>query len=273
MKKNVIKDAVNLATNILNSLSPDKDWGIVNIALNKSDEFLLKNYPSIPPSFGYTQNETPNFMEDNNVTEGETSGWWYVGISKRNSQWDRIRPQEITLDDGIESVAQEKGYIKNNTIIKYYVLGDDWGPRRHGQMAILTNKNKLQAFIDKFSKGVLIDAPIDRKYWYANRQLQFRMTDGGVDGFDFSKAEISRKLFEAFYDLWKSDGVGDYAVADIAKIYKKLHHEDLIVGRIGEIVSNIRPSIINPKTSISKGIEWRSKRTGSRWIFKIHPLI
>ncbi|MFA5136334.1 MAG: hypothetical protein WC489_02980 [Patescibacteria group bacterium] len=147
MKRNVITDSLALANNLIDAIPPKRDWGIFNIALNKSDNFLLKNYPSIPPSFGYTQNETPKFMKDNNVIEGNTPGWWYVDISKQNSQWARTKPQEVTLDDQIERVAQEKGYIKNSEMVMYHAQGDDWGPKRHGQMAILVNKKRLEQFV------------------------------------------------------------------------------------------------------------------------------
>lgn len=228
MKKNVIADAVSLTTNILNSLSPDRDRGIVNIALNKSDQFLIKNCPSIPPSFGFTQNETPKLLEDNNVIEGKTLGWWYVGIDKRNSQWDRMKPQEITLDDGIESVAQEKGYIKNYEIVKYYVLGDDWGPRRHGQMAILVNRNSLENFIG----------------WYSNTTPQFDSVKGV---FKFRGASVTirgKKSIMRFKLLF--DNLGGF-------VAKKQFYE--IVGKKDYDVINRTKNITGLHDRIEKGFQ------------------
>lgn len=272
--KNVTKDALVLATNIINSLLPSKKLEIVNIAIKEPETFTIQGYPSIPLSFGYEYNDTPTLLEQGGVILGKTVGWWYVGINSKNSNWYRNRPQEIDLDGNIDEMAQKIGLINSDEVIEYYlnIPKDDIGPRKSGQMAILINKVKLQTFIDSISKSVLVDAPIDRKYWYDNRKLQFRLADESIDSFDFSKAEISRKLFEVFYELWKGDGIGEYAVVDIAQRYKKLHHEELATNSIGEIVSNIRASIINPKPTISKGIEWRFKRKGSLWIFKIHPL-
>lgn len=245
MKKNVISDAVNLATNILNSLSPNREWGIANIALNKADEFLLKNYPTISPSFGYSQNETPSFMEASGIIEGKTKGWWYIDISKQNSQWDRMKPQEITLDDGIESVAQEKGYIKNNEIIMYYARGNDWGPSKHGQMAILVNRNNLEKFIG----------------WYNETTPQFD-TDTGI--FKFRGASVTIKgqksinRFKLLFDnlggfvtkkqFYEVDGKKDYDVinkkTNITRLHDRLEKGFQNLKRIIESDSMLNKSVI-----------------------------
>lgn len=276
MKKNVISDAVELAQQIEDYLKIS-DQNVVNIFIGNEDERLeiSDKYQSIARIFIYNHEDTPKLLEKYQVIEGITNKWWYEKPVWIKGHWGQNRPDSLAYDDGITGIAQNNGYFPNDRVAKYYYVFStgDTGPERPGQMAILINKTNLKKFIDSISKSVLVDAPIDRKYWYDNRKLQFRLVDGSIDSFDFSKAEISRKLFEAFYELWRADGSGEYLITEVAQIYKKLHHEDLIVGRIGEIVSNIRHSIINPKTSISKGIEWRSNGKGSRWIFKIHPLI
>jgi len=46
--KNVIEDAIDLANNILKTLSSKKDLVIVNIAINKPNTFIVEGYPKIP---------------------------------------------------------------------------------------------------------------------------------------------------------------------------------------------------------------------------------
>ena len=93
-------------------------------------------------------------------------------------------------------------------------------------------------------------SPAERDQWYEDGQLKFRLKSGGIDQSDFSKAATSKKLFETFWRLWSEDGKGEYSRSQIAQKYKELFHEDLIIGKIGEIVSNIRSSMINPKPTI-----------------------
>jgi len=91
MNKNVTFDALKLASNILNSLLPNKEWEIVNIALKEPETYVLEGYTAIPLSFGYEYDKTPDFLEQHGVIEGKTKGWWYVGIKKRNSQKNQNR--------------------------------------------------------------------------------------------------------------------------------------------------------------------------------------
>lgn len=111
--------------------------------------------------------------------------------------------------------------------------------------------------------------PEERNYWYEDKQLKFRLKDGSTDQFDFSKAEISRKIFETFWYLWKSEGKGEYSKEEIIKKYKNLFKEELLNTKISEIVSNIRASIINPKETINNRIIWKFNKQKTLWIFKI----
>lgn len=117
-----------------------------------------------------------------------------------------------------------------------------------------------------------IKTPEERDCWYENEQLRFRLADGGTDQFDFSKAKIARKLFEAFWFLWMGDRKEEYSREQIIKKYKELHNEDLKISKIGEIVSNIRQPIINPKKLIKDRIELKFNKQRGLWIFKIFPL-
>jgi len=150
MKNDVIQDAKNLAEKILKSLDPDEKWVIVNIASDKfgNDIVLDNNYSSIPETFGYIHDKTPGFLERHRVIEGKTVGWWYVGVAWIKGHWGNVRPDDLGIDDNITDIAQKKGYISKDKIIKYYyVPTDDIGPQLDGGMAILVNKQKLKKFL------------------------------------------------------------------------------------------------------------------------------
>lgn len=148
MQNEITKDALKLASNILNSLLPDQKWAIVNIAIDDRNMFILNGYSSIPPLFGYKYNKTPILLKQKKVIEGETVGWWAIGIKGRNSHWSRIMPADLTLDDNIVEAAQKKGYIRKDEIIEYYyhVSTENIGPRMHGQAAVLINLKALKKF-------------------------------------------------------------------------------------------------------------------------------
>lgn len=115
-----------------------------------------------------------------------------------------------------------------------------------------------------------IKVPQERDYWYEDNQLKFRLANGGVDQFDFSKAEKSQKVFETFWDLWNGNSAGEYTLIDVRSKYKEKFKTE--APDIGIIVSNVRASIINPKTMVKDRIDWRYNRKNKKWIFKILPL-
>lgn len=148
MKNDVAQDAENLAEKIFNSLDPDDKFAIVNIASNENgNDIVLDNYSSIHKTFGYIHDKTPGLLERHGVIEGKTVGWWYVDVAWIKGHWGNTRPDDLGMDDNITDIAQKKGYISKDEIIKYYyVPTDDIVPRTHGQMAILVNKQKLEEF-------------------------------------------------------------------------------------------------------------------------------
>ena len=116
--------------------------------------------------------------------------------------------------------------------------------------------------------------PIDRSYMYENAQLMFRLSDGSTDQLDFSRADKSRMMFEAFWDLWKKDNSGEYTIKQICDSYKRVNKEDLeMVTKIGETVTNIRSTILEPKHRIKDNIEWRFDRKRGVWIFRINSKV
>lgn len=133
----------------------------------------------------------------------------------------------------------------------------------------LTNDSIREKFKLSKSESVFV-VPMDRLYIYENSQLIFRLTDGSTDQFDFSRAEKSRKMFEAFWELWKSDESGEYTIKRICEMYKKINKEVLEqTTKIGETVTNIRTTIIEPKHRIKDNIEWHYDRKNQTWIFRI----
>lgn len=273
MKKNVTKDALDLANNLIDAIPQNQDWDIFNIALSKSEAFLLRNHSKIPKCYGYIQSSTPIFMLQNGAIEAVTEGWWYRKICSAKSQFSRVFPRELSLDEKITEIARSKGYITNDEMIEYFynVSNDDYGPQRHGQMAVLVSRKSLENFINTFTKGNLATIPLNREYWYENGIFQIKLKGESMESVDYSNADEDRAIFEAFYELWKSDGKGEYQRPDIVKMYKKINKRDLMSGKIGEKVSNARKKIYK-KPLLGKRIVWEIDRTTKHWIFKILPL-
>jgi len=154
--KNVIEDAINLATNILSALSSRKDLEVVNIAIKKPDTFIIDSYPSIPLSFGYEFCDTPKILEQDGMILGKTVGWWYVGIANKNSLWYRNRPQEVSLDGNIDEVAKKLGFVDRDEVVEYYfnIPDNNIGPNKSEHMALLVSRKKLEQYVG-WHKGEL----------------------------------------------------------------------------------------------------------------------
>lgn len=271
--KNVIEEAIDLANRLKDAILPSRDWDIFNIALNKSETFTLRNYLKIPKSYGFFQSNTPIFMLQNGAIEAATQGWWYVGICSTKSQFSRVFPQEFLIDEKITDFARAKKRLTNNEMVEYYynVIKDEWGPKMHGQMAVMVSRKSLENFVNKFAKGNLAAIPVNREYWYENGIFQIKLMGGAVESIDYSNAHEDRAIFETFYELWKADGRGEYQRAEIVKMYKKISRRDLISGRIGEKVSNARNKIFK-KPLLEKRIVWGFNKNTKLWDFKILPL-
>lgn len=152
----IIIDALRLARAILDSLLPENQWAIVNIATDKRETFVLEGYPSIPTSFGYKYDKTPVLLEKHGVIEEKTSGWWFMCISDIDSYWARYIRPDLTIIDDIDWEIHKKGYVGENKLLEYYY--DDTesiGPRKHGQAAVLINVKSLKNFIKKQSIDAL----------------------------------------------------------------------------------------------------------------------
>lgn len=273
MENVILNEALRLAKIIYQSFLPDEQWLIVNIALHKKDTFLIQGYPDIPTVFGYRFDKTTLLLEKHGVIEGKTPGLLYVRITVTDSYYGRYILPEATIIDDIGWIAREKGYINHDQLVEYYNDGNSFGPRMHGQAAILVSRRALELFIKQQGDKFPITSQQNQDYWYTDKQLKFRLSNGRVDQLDFSRAEFSRKFFETFWELWSADGKGEYTPKQIVDMYKRIFKgESLREGKIGEMVSNIRSKIIAPKTLLSSRIKWSFDRQEKLWIFRIFPL-
>lgn len=269
-KLTVAEDALQLAKAIYKSLIPGETWGIVNIL--KSPKREIFNPPvletgtiKIPKSFGYSYDQTIFVLEKSGAFLAKTAHKWYIKTAAEKDDDKLIEDNNLS-----EAVRREKYLLTQQNLFFFPHIYHHLSYQ--GQHAVLINTVKLHDFIVTQAQvhTKIIQAPIERDYWYEGGQLKFKLADGSIDQLDFSKARVSKKLFEAFWSLWQSDGTGRYSSAIVIQTYMKLHKgEELGAGRIGEIVSNIRPSIINPKITLKNRLEWQFDRKTNEWIFKV----
>lgn len=273
-ENSVISDAIRLVQVIQNSLLPEDKWTIVNIAKDKRASFVLDGYPSIPTSFGYNYDKTLLLLQKHGVIVDLAGGWWFVGISNIPSYWTKYIRPNLTIVNDIEWTAHDKGYLAKDKCIEYYYdEHESTGPKKHGQAAVLINVKNLNKFLTKFCNDRFIKAPSDRDHWYEHKKLNFRLTDGSTDDFDFSTADVLRKTFETFWELWIGDGVGGYTRQQIIEKYNQLFKDkELHSGLIGDRVGNIRRTILNTKPLIKNRVEWRFDFKEKIWVFKIFDL-
>src|SRR5690606_39103903 len=97
------------------------------------------------------------------------------------------------------------------------------GPRMRGQMAILVNRVALDNFLNTVSKK--IKTPTDRDSWYENKRFHLKMADDSWLQANFNKSKSMYKTFETFWNLWQSDGKGEYTRDQFAKKFKQLYGE------------------------------------------------
>jgi len=245
--KNVIEDAIDLANNILKTLSSKKDLVIVNIAINKPNTFIIEGYPKIPLSYGYQYSDTPKVLEQDGLVLGKTVGWWYVGITSKNSLTFRNRPQEINLDGNIDEVVESMRFIDKEMAIEYYfnVQDDDIGPNKSEHRAILVSRKKLEQFVGWY-KG--ISPQFDEK----TGVFSYRGVNVTIGG------EKSVRRFKLLFDnlggmvtkrqFYEATGKQDYVIIKNSRGVTQLHDSlEKGFGKIVEIIESepiLRKSII-----------------------------
>lgn len=271
-KISVEEDAFELAKIIHPTMIPGEKSGVFNVYICKRREAFSPPVPKgfkKPSVYGYSYDLTIFLLEKLGVIEAKSPQKWYICTSS-----DKSDPKINEYDKELVSlVAREKGYLEPDLHFVLIFLDYPDGFFQ-GHFSILVNKLKLEDFIrlhgDIKNREEL--SPQEMGYWYSSGQLKFRLSNGEVDQFDFSKADLSRKVFESFWNLWKGDGEGKYSKEQIIDEYKKSFGTELESGRIGEIISNIRASIIYPKKQIKNRLVWKFNRKNQKWLFRPQSL-
>lgn len=171
----VTDEAVKLCNLLLDNMNPLKDWCIFNICKGSASlkekcvAFdISKNYPSIPTSFYYYYDQTPQFLVDLKVIESFSKNLWCTGtiVNTKNYTFDYDR--HFPFVDSITQVAREKKYITEEEMIHYYSIRPanyhpdrdgielkDLGPREYaGLFSILVTKNGLRQCINKYKSTI-----------------------------------------------------------------------------------------------------------------------
>lgn len=153
MENKVIKDAVRLATNILNSLLPSDSWAIVNIVKDERDHLLFNDFPDIPTTFGYIYDQVITLLTEEGIIEESNPGSWFIGITDTDSYYAHHILPYIEQLDGLGMEARSKGYLTEKQLVEYYYSNDrqKLGPVISGHYSVLINRNRLDKFIKKFS--------------------------------------------------------------------------------------------------------------------------
>lgn len=272
---NIEKDSFILLDYILSHTYEDDI--LVHIAQNRVRRFSYDyDRVALPTIFGYIVERVPAYLEKAGILKILTSDYFVIHRSKyvhTNTKWARLNYLvKANIQAGYKKFTKQEKLLQGYTVYKPQMMNIS---SIRGFNFVVIKRAKAKDWMDKIVKRVKrdkISTPQERDYYYEDKQLKFNLEGGGDDQFDFSKAEISRKLFESFWYLWKGDGKGEYTREQVVKKYKELHKEELSIGKIGEIVSNIRASIINPKPVINGRIKWKFEPRKSLWIFKISPL-
>jgi len=157
----LINDALLLCRSVLDCLTPNEDWAIINIAKTSNRTFTFPSIPEIPTSFGYTYDNVPKLLIENGVIEETLPNRWYVSLINRDEKY------QLSSWDNITSMLYKNKYINNDKKAYYYYsyshsTENRYGPKISGQHAVLINKQKLLFFTN----------------WYSNQWPKFNNTTG-----------------------------------------------------------------------------------------------
>lgn len=270
--ENLIKDSISLLKNLLSDTFGEYLLThIANVTQSKikfPDGYRLSGVSAI---YGYDVNDTPGFLENEGVLRILSSG--YLAI--HDSQAGHLAGDSRRNNDMLHELVPNKykkftGQTGQFAAYTFYMPYERTRLPLKGLHWVVINRRRADDWVSKIENRLVaakIQSPDQRNFWYESQQLKFKLKDGSFDQVDFSKAKTSRELFEAFWHLWKAGGSGEYSRQQIANMYQKLFDKDLQLDRIGEIVSNIRKSMINPV--LTNLIEWKWDRKKNAWIFKI----
>ncbi len=168
----LVRDAVKIASNIYDSLTPYEDWVIVNICKSHNWSFTYPDCPEIPTGFGYIYDKVPDILEKDGVIEAKTNKW-FIGLTTK--PYSSENPKNLPIYDTISIVARAKKYFNKETRAEYYKKYDTStntyeGPKVAGQYSALINVKKLIKFIR----------------WYGNQSPRFNSVTGELSYLGYS---------------------------------------------------------------------------------------
>ena len=270
--ENLDYDALRLIGKILGDTFED------NILVHISQtEYVVYSFPAsaeIPSCYGYIVDRTPEYLEKKGVLKILLRNQYAVNDFRQSTIPQYQRPM-------IEFLAEQAGigyknFTKKTRDFSHYsfyapALKNIAVSAARGLCFVVVNRKRAMKWMDdlKLKERQRVSFPEERPYWYEMGQLHFRLADGSTDQLDFSKAPISRKIFEAFWSLWVTDNKGEYTAEEIVKKYKEIHRETFEASKVGERVSNARTTIVNRKVTIRDRVVWEYNKTSNKWIFKL----
>lgn len=128
-----------------------------------------------------------------------------------------------------------------------------------------------RAIIDVNKSFAQIKHPKNRDSWLEDKQLKFRLANGGIDQLDFTSAPVQWPIFEGFYKLWKADGKGEYSTEKVVNSCSKCFGNSVDRRYISTNVSNIKNKKIKGR-SFETRIIWEFSKSKNLWLFEILPL-
>lgn len=126
-----------------------------------------------------------------------------------------------------------------------------------------------------------IKPPEQRNIWYEDDVLHFKNKSGGEKTINMVTADSQRKLFNAFWDLWKHGKATNYAFTNdqIFMAYKKTNNmksiaevqEEIGNTRLGKIKGNIVQKF--ERNGLKEQLTWDYLKKSKKYYFNLKPLI
>jgi hypothetical protein len=152
------KDVVNLATNLLNSISPGKNWGIANIVQFNKPILPITRTQGLTHIYGYLYDDEISLLENEGAIKAKVAGLWFIKMVKnhvRESEFD----YHTSGNDALVNLLKKDGYINNEKAL-YTTLptgllyeGEEDEIPFYGKYAVLIDKTNLTYFIRKYTSN------------------------------------------------------------------------------------------------------------------------
>jgi hypothetical protein len=158
--------------------------------------------------------------------------------------------------------------------LTFYQYGGKTYYRAHIEFADFDNQQQVfnTKLVEQYFEVKTQNKHLKRTEPYFDSKGQFFITtkDGMSEVVDFSKALKSRRLFQAFFELWSVDPNEDgrYTSTQIRAKYKELFSLDISHEEIGKIKANALTKI-KAKELASKLVHWGYDKATETWLFSI----